>query len=67
MNIPAITAVIVVATLIIGATIGLFSILEKHDAVTQQAYQAYELCVMEQTGMTPSGYYAEHGTHLTCE
>lgn len=38
----------------------------EHLAAQQRAFDAYEVCVEERAGMTPTAFYQQHGYYPEC-
>lgn len=51
---------------IIAATMWV-RLVNSHDAAIQKSSDQYEKCVIAEYGISPAGYYSEHGEYPYCD
>lgn len=57
---------IAIVTIIVAGMAGILTWSANRDEKVMQAADAYEKCVQDEYGVSPSNWYAEHGEYPTC-
>lgn len=58
--------IIIIIIMVSVVLVGMIYLVNQRDQQLVESAEAYEACVLAETGMTPLAYYAEQGEMLEC-